>query len=383
MPFTQPLSRPTDVGASRALLAVFLTMGLVWSAMADGTAHGADSAPPSFELPFACGETWWGATYATHSRYHAVDFNTFNGDAWELNHPVLASAAGTVATSDYQSSGAGNRVIIDHGGGWQTVYYHLASRVVSVGQEVARGTPIGGAGGTPSYPVHLHYEQRLEQLTVPAVFGGAPFVYTEFDLANGYQGLPVVSGNCDPPPTPCAGFTDLDRGSVFCDAVEWLVGTGVTTGYADGAYRPTAPVTRQSMAAFLWRMAGSPAATPAVFPDVDPSGPFAVAIGWLVETGVTTGFADGSFRPTEPVTRQSMAAFLWRLAGSPAATPAVFPDVDPSSEFAAPVGWLVTAGVTTGYADGSFRPTEPVTRQSMAAFLWRYGSLGTEPAPLG
>lgn len=383
MTVSPPLPRPTDVGAIRALTALLLTLGVVVQATGGGPAHGADGATPPFELPFACGETWWGATYATHSRYHAVDFNTFNGDAWELGHPVLASAAGTVSTSDYQSSGAGNRVIIDHGGGWQTVYYHLATRVVGVGQEVARGTPIGGAGGTPSYPVHLHYEQRLDQVTVPAVFGGVPFLYTEFDLANGYQGVPVVSGNCDPPPSPCAEFTDLDSGSVFCDAVEWLVGAGVTTGYADGSYRPTAPVTRQSMAAFLWRLAGSPPAQPAEFPDVDPAGPFAGAIGWLVESGVTTGFTDGTFRPAEPVTRQSMAAFLWRLAGSPPAQPAAFPDVDPANGFAAPVGWLVESGVTTGYADGTFRPAEPVTRQSMAAFLWRYGSLGAEPGQLG
>ena len=231
-------SRPvTAVAVALAALMVLVVVG-IRPARADGT--------PPFELPFACGETWWGATYGGHSRYYAIDFNTFNGDAWELGHPVLASAAGTVTASDYQASGAGNRVIIDHGGGWESVYYHLDSRAVGVGQAVARGHVIGGAGGTPSYPVHLHYEQRSGGSTVPATFGGVPFTYTEFDLPNGYQGLPVTSGNCGVVVTnPCGTFTDVDAASGFCADITWLVQSGITTGYADGTFGPGDPISRQ------------------------------------------------------------------------------------------------------------------------------------------
>jgi hypothetical protein len=61
------------------------------------------------------------------------------------------------------------------------------------------------------------------------------------------------------------------------------------------------------------------------FPDVPASNPFHDDISWLADAGVTEGFPDGGFHPTDPVSRQSMAAFLRRLAG---ADPAVDPIVD-------------------------------------------------------
>ena len=74
------------------------------------------------------------------------------------------------------------------------------------------------------------------------------------------------------------------------------------------------------MAAFLYRMAGSPAWEPpegAVFTDVGPGHAFFGPISWLASVGVAGGFGDGSFRPTAVVSRQAMAAFLYRMAGSP------------------------------------------------------------------
>ena len=69
-----------------------------------------------------------------------------------------------------------------------------------------------------------------------------------------------------------------------------------------------------------------------------------------------------------------MASFLWRMAGEP--DPPVdaptFSDVAASSPFATPIAWLAGTGITTGYADGTFRPTDVVSRQSVAAFLHRY-----------
>lgn len=124
------------------------------------------------------------------------------------------------------------------------------------------------------------------------------------------------------------------------------------------------------------------AATPVVrevtvrvgFSDVDESNPFVDDIHWLVDSGVGSGYADGTFGPTLVMRRQAMASFLWRLAGAP--DPPVgaptFSDVPASSPFATPIAWLAGTGITTGYADGTFRPTDVVSRQSVAAFLHRY-----------
>ncbi len=75
---------------------------------------------------------------------------------------IIASNAGRVVTSSYNAGGYGNYVIIDHGGGYMTVYGHLSARHVSVGDSVGRGTVIGLCGSTGrSTGPHLHFEIRV------------------------------------------------------------------------------------------------------------------------------------------------------------------------------------------------------------------------------
>ncbi|WP_179816101.1 M23 family metallopeptidase [Allostreptomyces psammosilenae] len=114
-------------------------------------------AAPNFKAPFACGQRW---TYSHHSAEvrRALDFVRADGGVTN-GAPVLASAAGT-ATRYSQPSGAGNYIVIDHGGGWRTYYFHLASYSVPSGAWVAQGQQIGttGSTGNSSGP-HIHYEQ--------------------------------------------------------------------------------------------------------------------------------------------------------------------------------------------------------------------------------
>lgn len=97
----------------------------------------------------------------------------------------------------------------------------------------------------------------------------------------------------------------------------WLAANAITTGYADGTFRPTAPVNRDAMAAFLYRQAGSPPFTPPstpTFADVPAGYPFFAAIEWLAAERISTGTPqpDGTvvFSPGAPVSRAAMAAFL-------------------------------------------------------------------------
>jgi murein DD-endopeptidase MepM/ murein hydrolase activator NlpD len=74
---------------------------------------------------------------------------------------VLAADAGRVIASGWDGSGYGNRVIIDHGNGYQTLYGHMQRLYVVAGQTVARGVAIGKMGSTGhSTGTHLHFEVR-------------------------------------------------------------------------------------------------------------------------------------------------------------------------------------------------------------------------------
>ena len=110
-------------------------------------------------------------------------------------------------------------------------------------------------------------------------------------------------------------FVDVPWQHQFYDDIQWLALSGITTGYSDGTFRPSQSVERAAMAAYFYRMAGSPEVKlPATSPfkDVDPSFPFYKEIVWMHQQGITTGWPDGTFRPHAPVERQAMAAFIHR-----------------------------------------------------------------------
>ena len=117
------------------------------------------------------------------------------------------------------------------------------------------------------------------------------------------------------------------------------------------------------------------------FYDVGSSTPHAIDIEWLVDKGITTGFIDGSFRPYDTVKRCDMAAFLYRIAGSPDFEPneeqaVAFKDVNGSTAHSLEVLWLASEGISTGFPDGTFRPYDTVKRCDMAAFLRRMSDKG-------
>ena len=182
---------------------------------------------------------------------------------------------------------------------------------------------------------------------------------------------------------PVKEFSDVAPDHPLLASINWVVERGIADGYADGSFRPTAAVSRQAMAAFLYRLAGEPQHTPPTtspFVDVAPGHPFYEEITWLAAEGISTGTAlpggGMAFEPEAPVSRQAMAAFLHRYADSPAATPSdAFADVPTDHSFATAIAWLAAEGISTGTAqpDGSrlYEPTLPVSRQAMAAFLER------------
>lgn len=147
-------------------------------------------------------------------------------------------------------------------------------------------------------------------------------------------------------------FPDVPTDHAFYAAICWLAEQGITEGYGDGQFKPARVVTRGAMAAFLYRLAGRPAFTvpgEATFPDVRASHSRFVAVEWLAGTGVTTGYASGVFAPTDPVTRGQMAAFLWRYDDWADPLPRVTTE---ESSATAPAGVLYTVSAPSISADG-------------------------------
>ncbi|WP_298459284.1 ExeM/NucH family extracellular endonuclease [uncultured Cellulomonas sp.] len=278
------------------------------------------------------------------------------------------------------------------GGVWapgDEVTINLSSLLFSAGEEQGDTLTYGIVGGEPrtvpidATPVPTTDEVGRATIAVqiPADADGVVEVLAEVEGTGTVVALalPVEDGQAP-------DFADVTPGHPFYTDIRWMAERGLTLGTQVGDERfffPTAPLSRQAMAAFMYRYSGevyTPEEGQQSFSDVGPDDQFYVAIEWMHANDLADGYADGTFRPTAPVSRQAMAAFLHRAAGSPDAPAPEFPDVSAHHQFATAIGWLEDTRISRGYPDGTFRATEPISRQAIAAFMHRFDDFLVRPA---
>ena len=175
-------------------------------------------------------------------------------------------------------------------------------------------------------------------------------------------------------------FKDVNETTPHHEEIKTILEHGITRGFDDGTFRGMSTLNRQDLAAFLYRLAGQPDYEPTeadfVFADVTTATPHYREILWAAKRGVIRGFeaADGTrtFAGGRDILRQDMVAMLWRLAGSPVAKDgASFADVTETTPHREAIAWAKSAGVTTGFPDGTFKGGSTIVRQDTAAFLGR------------
>lgn len=145
-------------------------------------------------------------------------------------------------------------------------------------------------------------------------------------------------------------------------------------GYTDGTFGPARNMTRAEVTTMFARLLTEQIEADKTytntFNDVPSSYWAANYIGYMQQFGIVTGFSDGSFRPNAPVTRAQFAAIASRFEKLTEGTKS-FTDV-PSTYWAAKyINFAATRGWVTGYADGTFRPANPITRAEVAAVTCR------------
>ena len=156
---------------------------------------------------------------------------------------------------------------------------------------------------------------------------------------------------------------------------------GIIQGYSDGTFRPEQVVTRDQAAVFLARaLAGGDSKVPAgptiaSFKDVATNYWAFKYIEYVKAKGIISGYSDGTFRPTINVTRDQMAVLIARaIAGGDSKVPAgpttpTFKDVGTSYWAYKYIEYLAKKGIISGYSDGTFHPTENLTRAQAAVYI--------------
>jgi hypothetical protein len=144
---------------------------------------------PLFQMPVPCGQTWDASTYDTHwPDPDSIDIAQRDDSGTNISEgePVLASYAGTVAKA-WTTDGGDHRVVLDHGGGWQTLYIHIEEvPPLAIGQQVAQGEQIGRTSNSGATAMHLHYTQRLDTNAERIQFNGVD-IDTHADNPSSYS----------------------------------------------------------------------------------------------------------------------------------------------------------------------------------------------------
>ena len=168
-------------------------------------------------------------------------------------------------------------------------------------------------------------------------------------------------------------------GTTHAASIVAMVGEGIAIGYADKTFRPGESISRAEMATMLDAALELPASESAELPpDVDPTSVHAPAIAALWEAGITQGRVDGSFGPNDEVQRGHMAAFLVNagLIELPENGSDALPEDVEGNVHEEAIAAALGSGVASGFVDGTFRPTESVSRGQAAKLI--IGTIGSD-----
>ena len=165
-------------------------------------------------------------------------------------------------------------------------------------------------------------------------------------------------------------LNDIPAGS--SSEISYLLDKGVIKGYPGNLFLPNQYVTRDEAATMIGRALGLDGTQRAtIFPDV---GKDSYASGYIqsaVEKNIIGGYSDGRFGPKDKITRGHMAFLLQRAFNLTEGSNITFIDVPKSSAEYTAIDQITTAGLSNGYADGSFKPALPVTREQFSLFVAR------------
>jgi len=178
-------------------------------------------------------------------------------------------------------------------------------------------------------------------------------------------------------------FNDIAN-SGYHDFIIEAYNKGIVSGFADGSFRPNAPVTRAQFITMLWRVAGQPVGSGELkFTDnASIANAYKAAVLWGTSNGVIKGYNDGSFKPDQNISRAQMAAFMYRYLKDVAGydfgdvQPVTFSDADQiANAYKTSVDAIVSAGIMRGTSETTFAPNGTANRGMSATVMLKMYNL--------
>lgn len=179
---------------------------------------------------------------------------------------------------------------------------------------------------------------------------------------------------------PSRKFTDVDQTAWYHEGVDYAIKNGLMVGTGETAFAPNATTTRAMVVTILYRLEGEPTVTKNIpFEDVSTGKWYSDAINWAATNQIVDGYGNGKFGPDDTITREQMAAILYRYASykgydvTGLANLTGFTDAGKVSTWATTaVRWAVDAGLIKGTGTTTLSPTSDSTRAQVATVLMRF-----------
>lgn len=295
----------------------------------------------------------------------------------------LAAKSGTVsATPDFSKRSSGGSSGGSSSG--KTTYKVTTSAVNNGGVNASPSNAEKGATITITLSPDKGY--KLDKLTVTDGSGKtvstvkkSDTVYTFTMPASAVKvGVSYVKATETPSETK---FNDVSANDWFASAVDYVTGKGMMNGTADNTFSPKANTTRGMVVTVLYRLENQPSTSAASFTDVASGAYYANAVAWANANGIVSGYGSGKFGPNDKVTREQLAAILYRYAQYKKYDVSVgedtnilsYDDAQSISSYAIPaIQWACGAGVVTGKSGSKLDPKGNATRAEVAAMLMRF-----------
>ena len=178
-------------------------------------------------------------------------------------------------------------------------------------------------------------------------------------------------------------FADVNGNAWYAEAVQYVNDNGIMSGTGNNEFSPQENTSRAALAAVLYRAEGSPAVdVQNEFVDVDSDAWYTDAVSWASTEGIISGYGNGLFGINDPVTREQIAAILWRYAGSPDVVSSEnFADKSSISSYAVKaVDWVRNNNIMSGKENNMFDPDGYATRAEIAMVLFHFMTLKEDNA---
>jgi hypothetical protein len=183
----------------------------------------------------------------------------------------------------------------------------------------------------------------------------------------------------DDTPSSTLPFTDVDEDDWFYEAVAYVYDKGMMNGVTTTQFAPKENLNRAMIAQVLFNLEGKPAGADSAFTDVAPTAWYCDAVNWAAANKIVEGYGDGTFGPTDDITREQMAAILYRYAAykgydtSVQGDLSLFIDGDKVSAWAVDaMTWAVGTELIGGKGDGILDPTGTATRAEVAQIFMNF-----------